>query len=437
MSTPSLALYRAPMIRQAARTAGTLILTAATVLSVAPPAAAQGDPVVAWNAFADNASAVVGHPVIRTRMMAMVQVAVHDALNAVEPRYRQYATVAAAPPGASPAAAVAQATYVVLIAVLPNPVPGLQDLYDARLAAISCPSAYPACLADGLAAGQAAGDAIVQLRAGDGTATPHLPYTEAPGPGVYEPTPPESGAPAFAGWALVTPYALRSGSQFRLDPSPLFDLNSKEYIRDFREVKRVGRFDAEENHKRTPDQSEIARFWPPASNFNAVGRTIVAGRTLDTWELGRLFALINMAQMDAFIAVFDTKYAYNFWRPTTAIRAAATDGNPATAADPEWRSYLATPPYPDFPCGLTTGVGAATGTLQLFFGTDHVPFTFTAAGATRSFARLSDAAAEAVDARVFGGMHFRTGCEQGAKLGKRVARFVFSHELKPIKPAKD
>jgi hypothetical protein len=145
---------------------------------------------------------------------------------------------------------------------------------------------------------------------------------------------------------------------------------------------------------------------------------------------------MNVAMSDALIAAFDTKYIYNFWRPVTAIRAGDGDGNPATSGDPTWLSYLATPPYPDFTCGLTNNVGGAIEVLRRYFGTDDIAFTYTGAGITRSYASLSQAGAESVDARVFGGMHFRTGCERGLRQGEKVGRFAIQHYLKPVKPDK-
>jgi hypothetical protein len=300
----------------------------------------------------------------------------------------------------------------------------------------ACPTAHPSCIDDGIAAGQAAANAMLALRQNDGSATPHLPYTLAPGPGVYQPTPPALAAPQFAGWAHVTPFALNSGSQFRADPSEIFNLASEAYTRDYNEVKRVGSIDAEANGDRTPDQSAIARFWPGGgASFNAVTRVIVDGRGLDPWQHAQLFAFVNMALSDSSVAVFDTKYTYNFWRPVTAIRA-DTDGNPETVPDASWLSYVPTPPYPDYTCGLTTNTGAALEVLRRYFGTDAISYTFTAAGSTRSYSSLSQAAAEAVDARVFGGIHFRTSCEQGVRMGAQVGRFVIQHALEPVKADK-
>lgn len=221
---------------------------------------------------------------------------------------------------------------------------------------------------------------------------------------------------------------INSSSQFRADPSELFDLLGDVHTRDYNEVKRVGSPSSEANGGRTPDQSAIARFWPGGgANFNLVTRVVVAGRGLDVWEHARLFALLNIGQHDATVTVFDTKYTYNFWRPATAIRAGASDGNPDTAADMAWLSYQPTPPYPDYTCGLTNNAGAAFEVLRRFFGTDDIACTLTAAGITRSYSSLSHAGAEAVDARVFGGMHFRTGRVQGLKQGEKVVRFVILH----------
>jgi len=396
---------------------------------------ARADVVTYWNEIADTTSVFAGGPPIRARITAMTQLAVHDALNSVDPRYELYTALPPARAGASAEAAVAAAAYEVLAQTVTAQASTLSNLYSQWIAGLpACPIAYPTCIDDGIAAGRAAADAVLALRHGDGSSTPHLAYTLPPGPGVYQRTPRALAAPQFAGWAALTPFVLNSGSQFRADPSEIFDLLSEAYTRDYNEVKRVGAVNAEAIGERTPDQSAIARFWPGGgANWNAVTRVIVAGRGLDPWEHARLLALVNMALSDSTVAVFDTKYTYNFWRPVTAIRAGDTDGNPATDADPSWLSYQPTPPYPDYTCGLTTNTGAAVEVLRQYFGTDAIAYTFTAAGNTRSYSSLSEAAAEAVDARVFGGMHFRTGCVQGVRQGTQVGRFVIQHSLNPLK----
>jgi hypothetical protein len=409
------------------------VLLAACIATGAP---VLGSPVIDWNAFANNLP--LGGPGTSTRGMAMTQIAVHDALNSIDPQYSTYTDIPPAAAGAAPDAAVAAASRVVLTALVPAQSAAITTYYNAQMS--GCAS--QACL-DGIQAGEAAANAILLRRNGDGSATPHLPYTLAAGPGVYQQTPPTPPAVTpnppiqWAGWARVLPFALRSGSQFRADPSPMFDLTSAEYSRDYNEVKRVGALNAEALGNRTPQQSEVARFWPSGGgNWNAVLRAIVADRGLDEWQLARLFALDNIAQADAVVSVYDTKYTYNFWRPVTAIRYSGDDGNPATTPDPTWLSYQNTPPYPDYTCGMTTVAGAAVEVLRRYFGTDDIGYTLTTAtGITRTFTSLSQATADVVDARVFGGMHFRTGCVRGVRQGEQVGHFAFQHELKPAKGA--
>ena len=428
------------------------------LLSVfALPGPAAADVVLDWNAVLDAVAPRFGGPQQQTRVQAMVQIAVHDALNAIEPRYARYTGVGEADPDASPDAAVAAAGREVLLALL-APLPpsdaktqAIATVDSAFLATVG-PEPYDAATYAGIGVGAAAAAEILALRTGDGSDTPHLPYTLPPGPGVYQPTPnPEFPAvitPSFAGWAYVTPFALRHGAQFEVEPGAIFDLTSRAYAREYEEVRRVG--DARVRGA-SPDseESDVARFWPGGgSNWNLTARLIVAGRGLDRWQHARLFALLNIAQADALIANQTWKYTYNFWRPVTAIRW-ADDGNPDTVSDSAWRPFLVTPPYPDYPCALPTGSGASAEVLRQFFGTDRVAFTRTfnappvalpspmsplpAKPIERSFTSLSQAVAEAMDARVFAGIHFREGCRAGARQGAQVARFVVRHELRPLK----
>jgi hypothetical protein len=407
---------------------GAAVVTASLLMS--PPALA--DAVTEWSAFADTLA--LGPPPIRSRANAIMHVAMHDAVNSVHATYERYAQVADALPGASADAAARQAAASALKGAAPAFAAAVDAFHGAWLP--SCTSR--ACL-DGLAAGEAAANAILLLRAGDGSATPHLPYTLPAAPGVYQPTPVTTAtgaegppvAPQFAGWANLKPFVLKQGSQFRAEPSPLFNLKSRIYARDYNEVKRVGAYDSP---YRTADQSEIAQFWPGGgANINAVARIIVAERKLDLWQHARLFALLNMAISDSAIGVYDTKYTYNFWRPVTAIRNGASDGNPLTEADTDWLSYQNTPPYPDYTCGLTNNVGSGLAVLRNYFGTDRIAYSQTiASGLTRSYRSLSQAGFESVDARVFGGMHFRIGCVRGLMQGSDVGRYVFRNALRPL-----
>jgi hypothetical protein len=415
----------------------------AASLVVSP--AVLADAVTDWSAFADTLT-TLGPPPMRARSLAIMHVAMHDAVNSVQSKYESYTDVPRARWGASADAAARQAAASALkgsVLGVPLP-PGTAAVVAAAVDGFHGPyvtSCTSASCMDGLLAGEAAANAILLLRNGDGSATPHLPYTLSPGLGVYQRTPTTTAAgaegpavdPQFAGWANVTPFVLKRGSQFRAEPSLLFNLRSWVYTRDYNEVKRVGEVTSEADGYRSVDQSEIARFWPGGgANINAVSRVIIADRNLDLWQHARLFALINMAISDSAVTVFDTKFTYNFWRPVTAIRNGATDGNLLTRGDGAWLSYQNTPPYPDYTCGLTNNVGSGLAVLRSFFGTDRIPYTLTiASGLERSYKSLSQAGFEAVDARVFGGMHFRTGCVRGLMQGGDVGRYVFKHALQP------
>lgn len=226
-----------------------------------------------------------------------------------------------------------------------------------------------------------------------------------------------------------------NAAQFGPGHTDFLNVSGKAYAADYNEVKAVGSA-AVRSAAPDSEESQIARFWPGGgANLNAVARVILADHDFDLWEHARLFALTNMAINDAVIVTFRTKYRYNFWRPQTAIRW-IDDGNPATEPDPTWTSYIVTPPYPDYSCGLPSTVGAATETWRDFFGTDAVTYTFTAGGlppsVTRSYTSLEAAAQEAASARVYGGIHFRTGCLAAVNLGEQVGKFIFNTQLRPL-----
>lgn len=407
----------------------------AGAVALALPGPALADAVTDWNATTNQLVGAAGGPPQQFRVFAMVHIAVHDALNSIDPRYRTYAPVGGANPNASPEAAVARASADVLLATLPSQSAAINTAYSDYINNLpACPVAAPTCISDGEAAGAAAAAAIVEMRTLDGSQTPHVPYTLAPGLGVYQPTlptpPPPAPFPQFGGWGDVKPFALGSGSQFGSGKTDFFNIKGKTYTQDYNEVKAIGSF-AVRNAAPDSEESQIARFWPGGGgNPNSVARVIVSGMSLDLWENARLFALTNIAINDALIVTFGLKYRYNFWRPATAIHW-ADDGNPDTESDPTWSSYITTPPYPDYTCGLPSVVGSATEVWRDFFGTDEVPYTFTAAGVTRSYTSLSQSAAEAASARVYGGIHFRTGCEMGVRQSEKVGRFVSNTQLKP------
>ena len=426
--------------------------------TVAVVAALLASPVFAnealkWNDTAATAAGLGGQsPIQVTRTVAMVQGAVHDALNAIKPRYAAYYFEGPAAPGAAPEAAVAAASHTVLIAVLPafgtppqqsEAKASVEEAYAKALAAVAEGQAKQ----DGIAAGRAAGEAMLALRKDDG-ATRSAPYTPASGPGRWRPHPnPDPPnppikdaklAPGFApsalpGWGNVTPFTLLSASQYWLPGPPA--LTSPEYARDLNEVKSLG---GQVSTALTAEQTEIARFWfegPPA--WYRIARAASEARNLDLWDSARVLAATSLAMADSYIAGFKIRYVYDFWRPVTAIREAADDGNDATVADPAWNSHQNTPPVSDYPSTQSLFSGAASAVLAGLFGTDQVPVAITSgppfANIKRSFPSFSAAAKESADSRVFAGIHFRTSCQDGLTLGRKIGQRVAMTYLLPLK----
>jgi hypothetical protein len=294
----------------------------------------------------------------------------------------------------------------------------------------------------GIALGQAAAAAILSLRSSD-HATALVPYTPGTQPGDWQPTPnpipfdPPAAAdhlPAsLPGWGHVTPFVLRRSTQFEPDGPP--KLSGKRYARDYNEVEEIGEKDSA---IRTAEQTSIARFWyenSPAA-WSRIAIVVADSRGLNLWDTARLLTLVNLAMADGYIAGFETKYDFNFWRPVTAIRAGDTDGNDATIADPNWSSLLNTPAIPDYTSTHSVAGGASAEVLRRFFDNDDVPITTTSgvpfAGLTRSYTSFSQAAAENGDSRVYAGIHFRSAVEDGIKQGEKIGHFVFRHALQPL-----
>ena len=418
-----------------------------------PPA--HADEVTDWNIVAIDVLALGGqNPVVMTRGLAMAHLAVHDALNAIDRRYEPYLYDTRSEPGGAPTAAVAAAMHGVLIGALTGfGTPEQQAKAKERVV-----TAYAAALAtipdgrakqDGIAAGQAAAAAMLTLRKADG-ALAQVAYSPGTQPGQWRPHPnpvpahPPISDPALAAgnlpamlpqWAHMMPFTMRAPWQFRLGPPPT--LTSETYTRDYNEVKRLG---GKQSTARTAAQAEIARFWYEGSlqGWNRMARIIAGQRTLDRWEHARLFALLNAAMADGYIAGADTRYLYNFWRPVTAIRVGDADGNDATAADPTWESFMNTPPLPDYPSTHSVAGGAAAVVMSRFFGTDQLSFTMTSgppfAGITRSFKSLSEAQEENGDSRVYSGIHFRNSTVAGILQGEQIGRQAFAQCLQPYRP---
>ena len=426
---------------------------AATIVTTLLAAPAAANEALKWNETTVRAAIVGGqNPIQQTRTVAMVQGAVHDALNAIKPRYAAYYFEGPAAASAAPEVAVAAASHAVLIVVLPSfgaapqhsdALALVEDAYRTALAGIPDGQAKQ----DGIAAGRAAGAAMLALRKDDGATRP-APYTPASGPGRWRPHPnPDPPnppirdarlAPGFAGsvlpgWGNVTPFTLLSASQYWLPGPPA--LASSEYARDFNEVKSVG---GQASTVRTAEQTEIARFWfEGPSAWYRVSRAACEARGLDLVDSARALAAVSLAMADSYIAGFKIRYVYDFWRPVTAIREAADDGNPATVADPTWNSLQNTPSVSDYPSTQSLFSGAASSVLAGVLGTDQVAFTITSgppfANIKRSFSSLSAAAKESAESRVYAGIHFRSACEDGLILGRKIGQRVAAIYLQPLK----
>lgn len=407
-------------------TIGLGVVSAIVVGALAVPAAAQTDPVVAWSQTTSSLTS-------SARTHTMVHIAIHDALNAVERRYEPYAYDGAAPAGTSAEAAVAAAAHGVLHAVSqPSQRPQIDQAYANALAPIPDGEAK----SNGVDVGAAAAEAIVTRRTGDGFGSAPLdPGSNAPG--KWRPTSPFPPGGIGTDQARATLFVLEARDQFAIKP-PL-DLTSKKYARELEEVRIIG---ARDSSVRTEEQTLIARSWGVSGTTLAAQwlRAVAAERGTDTWETGRMFATALTAATDAVISTFHYKYHYDFWRPITAIREADVDGNPATVADPAWVSLLDAPPFPEWPSAHCTASGAVTEVLKRTFADEEdgddedVSFTFTSPalpGYERRIPSLKQLNEDCIDARVWAGVHFRSGDEVGVSLGRQVARFVDRNAFAP------
>jgi hypothetical protein len=411
----------------------TVVVAAALVAAVALRSdlnAPARNVVVDWNvtALATTAAAPFNPP-LEARNLAIVQAAVFDAANAVAGRYQPYAGDLAPDPSASPEAAVAAAAHRALLRLYPS----RKEELDAALAASVAPIADEKARSAGVRLGEAAAERILAARAADG-AVAAVSAAHAPGKqlGAWRPTPPDSRPALVPGWGSVVPFVLPRASVFRPGPPPT--LADPLYARDFEEVKELG---SANSGRRTSAQTDLARFWveTAAHCWNAAARQVAVARRRPLVEDARAFALLNLAGADAFIAAWDAKFTYGQWRPVTAIPAAEDDGNPATRATPGWTPLLPTPPFPDYVAGHTAYAGAAAAALDHAFGRNpgvEMKLTSrTARGVVLTYSRFDDIARDVVDARVWGGVHWRTSCLRGRSLGARVGSHVAHHALRP------
>jgi len=407
--------------------------------SFADSAMGSTDEVIQWNKTLLTIVRTPGvqpatvHP---TRSFAIMHAAIYDAVNAIDASHKPYLVhVEHVSPHGSQEAAAAAAAHETLIELYPAFQTSLDQQYEQSLAQIT----DGADKTTGIDVGRASALAILTLRSDDGSALPPIPYVFGNAPGNYQSTPPNFPAqPVFTHWPRVTPFALERANQFRLGPPPA--LISAEYTTDFNEVKSLGIVNST---AATADQALIGRFWNGAiqNYWNEIAQTAVLAHHLTIAQSARVFALLNLTLADEVIAFYDTKYAYNLWRPVTAIRAAATDDNPDTVADPNWLPQpgktAADPSYPGAHATISAG-GAFV--LRNLFGNEPFQMKVTSEvlpGVVRSFNSFAAIENEASLSRIYSGQHFRSDENAGEKLGNAVADFVVDNSLTRVDGRRD
>jgi hypothetical protein len=443
-------------------TLGAGVGSASAVLPVkvgSQPAALEAarDAVLFWNAAAGRAAtaaciAPLDNPLHESRMYAMTHLAIHDALNAIDRRYDSYASRAQVTRAASAEAAVVAAARDVLTATVREIPAPFTQCRDAGVSSVErdyaqAVSALPpsAEVTEGLTVGRAAAAAVLTKRTGDGSDTPlvvsDFPQGSTPGEWRFTPDRPFAFAP---GWGEVRPFALRTPTQF--DSPPPYPVASGRYAADVAEVKAYGGDDVITPSARTPWQTEVALFWWESSPlmWNAITRDVASRQQMSAHDTARLFALLDMALADGYVGSFAQKYDDLFWRPVTAIREAATDGNRATIADPSWTPLQVTPPIPDHDSAHAVEGGAAAGVLRQVLGTDRVRFSACSVTVTEGkcgetgeirheFTSFTQAATENSESRIWIGFHFRHAVETGQAHGIRIGRWTAQHSLTPVR----
>jgi PAP2 superfamily len=391
----------------------TWVFVAAT-LAGAPCALA--DVVTDSNAKAADVASKSPSTPVAVRAMAIVQVSVFEAVNAITARYPPHRARVNAAPGASVEAAVAAATRAALLNLMPAQQATIEADHQAALAALPDGPAKT----DGIAVGEQAAAAILASRADDGMIAPdtYRPHTTA---GVYVPT----TLPAVPHWGKRRPWAMTGSDQFRPAPPP--SLTSDTWTRDYNEIKALG---ARNSTRRTPEQTAIARFWEATAPvvYWPVARSVATAPGRDVTDNARLLAVAGMAMDDALIAVFDAKYTYNLWRPITAIRNGDLDGNDATGGDPSWTPFIDTPMHPEYPCAHCIVSAALGAVLQAEIGSGPVPTLTstspTAGGAVRTWSSVGDFEREVALARIYDGVHYRNSTEVGTAMGRRIGELA-------------
>jgi hypothetical protein len=399
------------------------MLAAVAIFGLAHPASA--DVITDWNENAVGFGVLhnIGPPPAE-RIIAMTQVAMFDAVNSIERKYRPYLIQLPASPTTSRDAAAAAAAGTVLAGINPQTQATTKSLLESYLAAIPDSSAK----AEGIRLGEAVAAKILEERANDGARAPdtYRPRTTA---GIYVPTAPT----AASQWPKVKPFALTSASQFR--PAPPIALESAEWATDYNEIKGFG---SRASTKRSARQTENARFWlmTDGRGYYPVIRTLVEARKLSLIDSARLFALAAVAREDALIAVFDAKYHYEFWRPVTAIRNGDIDNNSATERDAAWEPIDATPMHPEYPCAHCISSASLVGVMEVVFGTAEMPEVSiaspTAPGVVHRWTNVRAFSDEVSEARIWAGFHYRFSTKVGQDMGHKIGEYVAKNLMQPV-----
>jgi hypothetical protein len=405
------------------------LVTALAFVTASPRArpvqAAASDPVTRWSVAAANAAAASGMPPLRTPItLALLHLAMYDATNAVLGGREPYAVAPEVVRPASADAAAIEAGYRVLLAELPTQHAALGALRQELLGAVPEGPAK----ANGSAVGASVAASLLVLRAADGRNATIAP-TPGSGPGAWAPTPPGFLQPTTEFLGRVKPFTMESPSQFR--PAGPTRLSSNRWAEDYDEVRTLG---AKAGSTRTVEQTATALFWEPLAGtvWPATIRRLAAEQGLDLADSARFQAAAFAAFADALIGCWDAKFHYHFWRPVTAIRNGEVDGNDRTAADPDWEPLSITPAFPEYPSGHACATAAVTHVLEDLLPHDVlIPARNALTGEERLYRRASDVVDEVVEARMLIGVHFRTSNEDGAEIGRKVARQIRSRWFRP------
>lgn len=389
--------------------------------------AARADVVTDWNEIALKATELAGlPPPPQARALALVHAAIYDAVNSVERGHQPYLALSTAAADASLETAAATAAHDMLARLFPQQ----QALLDLALTTSLGAVSNAEMKSNGAAIGHEAAEKLFKARQQDGANVP-VSYRGRTGPGAWQPTAPGKAQPALPHWGKVTPFVLTGARQFALAPPPPPD--SAAFARDISEIKRVGGWTTTE---RTPEQTAIAIYWagsevPP---WNAVARAAAAAHWSSVPDTARLFAYLNLAIADSLIVTFSYKYEYDSWRPITAVQTGNISGTSGLIPDLSWRPLLITPPHPEYPSAHCVASGAAATVLRIFFNSDAVDASaiYPPLGVQRTWRSYTEIVLEVENARVWGGIHFRTADERGTRLGEEIAGYVMKEKLQPV-----